>query len=509
MCPPSLWPVPELVTHGPFGVGFRSVWEFDENRTYRTAFDDGKTYGAEQSPRPVLVLQWYPTRDRHGNTMAHGDYFAVGNDDLRLRDFADAMIAYGRDTFAHYVMDKPEGELSEAERAEMAEALSEPTRCIQGAEPADGAFPLIVYHGGAGSSFEDNATLCAYLASHGFVVLSSAFPDGHGESLNIDGFDGSAGDVDFLIGWARANSAADVRRVGLIGHSAGAQAMLRISGRAESRCDALVLLDTTQDYFALTIPFFVPLVREVTDFIGTLTAPMLVVADPTAIFAMCDELVNAERIYLTVPGLEHNDFISQGQQRVARIARSSQASADPNAAALAHGYYRDVCERVLQFFDATLRDDQAAASLTETDPWNPATSSVVRVTRGATSPTTYDPDSEIPPTPRQFVRMLAIPGIDQACQALERARLSAPDSPICTDTRLAGSMLYELIDEGRDDDARRFNEMLTVMGLDVVSWFIEQADFPDREIELHFLNLAHRLDPENADVAAQLRSIEG
>jgi pimeloyl-ACP methyl ester carboxylesterase len=506
---PSQWLGPELLAHGPFGVGFRSVWEMDEGRTYRTEFDDGKTYGAEKSPRPVLVLHWYPTRDRRADTMAHRQYFAI-NGDPRVRDLADAMAAYARDIFAYYVMGKPEDELGEVERAEMAEALSEPTRCVEGAEPADRAFPLIVYHGGAGSSYEDNAALCAYLASHGFVVLGSPFPDAHGESFNIDGFDGSAGDVEFLIDWARATSSADVRRVGLIGHSAGAQALSRIAGRPESPCNALVLLDTTQDYFSLTVPFFTPLVREITDCVSTLTAPMLVVAGPAAIFALCDELVNAERIYLTVPGLGHDDFISQGQQGFARIARSARASpADAEAAAVAHGLYGVMCERVLQFFAATLRDDpEAAACLAETDPWSPATPSVVRVPRGATSPEPYDPSSEIPPTPRQFVRMLATPGIEQACLVLERAKASAPDSPICTDTRLAGSMLCDLIDAGRDDDATRYQESLTAMGLDVVSWFVDQADFPDRDIALHFLNLAHRLDPENADIAAQLGSAD-
>ena len=225
-------------------------------------------------------------------------------------------------------------------------------------------------------------------------------------------------------------------------------------------------------------------------------------------FALCDALVNAERVYLTVPELAHNDFISQGQQRFARIARSPRATpADTDAAAAARYYYRVVCDRVLQFFDASLRDDQAAAAnLTETVPWDPAAPCVVRVPRGATSPASYDSVGEIPPTPRQFVRLLATPGIEQACQALERSRLSAPHSPICTDVRLAGSMLYELIDAGRDDDARRYYEMLTSMSLDLVRWFVDQAEDLEGELALRFLHLAHWLEPEDADILAKLRS---
>ena len=139
-----------LLAPGRFGVGFRSTWEFDQGRTYCTAFDGGKTYGAEKSPRPVLVLQWYPARDAHGEPMAHGSYFSIANDDPRLERFADVLSAYARTMFAVYVMDMPEAELDDAGRAEMEEALAEPTPCVADAEPAAGPFPLIVYHGGAG-----------------------------------------------------------------------------------------------------------------------------------------------------------------------------------------------------------------------------------------------------------------------------------------------------------------------------------------------------------------------
>jgi hypothetical protein len=162
---------------------------------------------------------------------------------------------------------------------------------------------------------------------------------------------------------------------------------------------------------------------------------------------------------------------------------------------------------VLQFFDATLRDDREAdAALTETHPWTPTTRCVVRVPRGVSSPAPYDVGSEIPPTPRQFVRMLATPGIEQACRAIERSRSSAPQSPICADVTLAGSMLYHLFDTGRDDDATRYYGMLTAMSMDVAHWFVDQAEDEEREVAKRFLNLAHRLKPEDRDIAARLRS---
>jgi hypothetical protein len=239
-----------------------------------------------------------------------------------------------------------------------------------------------------------------------------------------------------------------------------------------------------------------------------LTSPILAVAGPAAIFALCDALVNAERTYLTVPGLDHDEFIAQGHQRLARIARSPAATpADKEAAHVAHGQYRVVCQRVLQFFDATLRADHAAAAtLEETEPWDPASPGVVRVPRGATSPNAYDASTEIPPTPRQFVRLLEIPGIEHACRELKRAAMSAPDSPICTSVTLAASMLHQLFDEGRDDDARRLYEVVKALSLDVVPWFVDLAEDQEAALAVSFLNVAHRLEPNDADIAAKLRS---
>ena len=66
-------------------------------------------------------------------------------------------------------------------------------------------------------------------------------------------------------------------------------------------------------------------------------------------------------------------------------------------------------------------------------------------------------------------------------------------------------MLYELIDAGRHQDARGYYETLTSLSLDVVRWFVDQADDLEGELALHFLNLAHWLDPEDADIAAKVK----
>ena len=69
-------------------------------------------------------------------------------------------------------------------------------------------------------------------------------------------------------------------------------------------------------------------------------------------------------------------------------------------------------------------------------------------------------------------------------------------------------MLYQMFEDGRHDDAARYYAVLKEMPLEVLPWFAQlSADEDERKQALHFLNAAHHLDPDDADIAARLRSI--
>jgi hypothetical protein len=512
-----------LLPVGPFAVGFQSSWAFDDGRTYRTAFDDGQTYGAEKSPRPVLVLMWYPARTSAGEPMPHAGYFDIACDDPRLASFSQALASYARGVFVEQVMGVKEAELDAAGRAELATALAAPTLCRRAAARAKGQFPLVVYHCGAGSSFEDNAALCEFLASHGYVVLCSAYPRADGSSLGIDAGRGSAEDVQFLVRRARALAFVDWRHVGLIGHSAGAQAMARYAAQPGSIGDALVMLDTTQDYYALGMPMHKALVSETTEGVAQLTRPMLVAAGPEAIFALCDTLVNAERTYLTVPELDHDEFISQGHQRLARIVRHEAASpGGPDAAAVKHAQparanYRVLCDDVRAFFDAELgrgdADFAARLANARAQPWSPTVPCLVPVPKGVREPEAYDLASAVPPSPREFRRLFEEQGVEAACEVLVRFHDAEPRSPLYVSEMVSGSLLYVLLENGRRDDAALYYDTLKSVALPVLSLFTFLADINRMQHDLtlarHILELAHGLDPDDAGVAAKLRELEG
>ncbi|HSR41353.1 MAG TPA: hypothetical protein VLL48_04255 [Longimicrobiales bacterium] len=77
-----------------------------------------------------------------------------------------------------------------------------------------------------------------------------------------------------------------------------------------------------------------------------MTAPLLLAANPHAFFQVADSLSAAERYYMTIPDLAHNEFISQGI-----MAGSTGAG---------RGGYEALVETVRRFLDGYLKDDPAS-----------------------------------------------------------------------------------------------------------------------------------------------------
>jgi hypothetical protein len=79
----SLW---GNLPKGPYGVGFRSVWQFDVTRAYRMTLDGKRLYGDENKlPRPILINIWYPSASTVAHKrMRHRDYLSVATDEPTL-----------------------------------------------------------------------------------------------------------------------------------------------------------------------------------------------------------------------------------------------------------------------------------------------------------------------------------------------------------------------------------------------------------------------------------------
>ena len=509
---------------GPHPVGFETRWTLDRSRVYDTRFADGSRYagGADaKAPRPVLVNTWYPAAAgaRDAPRMTHGDYLELASEDLLLAKLGRELAAYARQVIVDWALDPPEGELDGWSSGELARLLATPTACARDAPPAAGPFPLVVYHSGYQSSYEDNAVWCEYLASHGYVVVGSAFLCEDGSSFNIDGKAGSARDIGFLIDETAAVPFVDWSRVGVAGHSGGAHAALEYQAWPTAAVDAVISLDTTQDYVSALDPHW----RHTGLMLAAVehqTAPILAVAKPHAFFQALDTLVHAERYYLTFRDLDHNDYTLQGVWTAEVAAARAAAGGAENAAELAartavvRRGFEECTEYARLFLDAHLkRDAGARAELASRYRGTPLAGEAPHVEHapvGAGGPA-YDPASGVVATPREAFALLANGGAEALVGVMERFREAASDAPVYHN-QFSYGVLYELVATGREEDARVFAELVRELHPDLGTSFVwwAERDAPGRYPEFYrnALTAALLIDPGNEEWERKLAEVE-
>ena len=407
---------------GRYAVGFRSLYQLDVARRYDVDYAaPGGT--AVKKPRPIFLAIWYPAADRHevamDTSMLYRDYFRAVSVDSPAPEFAQRLRKFTRDTACHYMLGKEFEKLTGDDRAAWDGLLATPVFATLNAAPAAGKFPVVIYHPGLGGTFDDNAVAYEYLASHGYVVLSSAYQAADSSSLNIDGdLATSFDDLNFLLRYAATLPFADISKVAAMGHSYGAQAMLAWRARPNSALDAVVFLDSTVEYRPLDefASFKAALERN-----RNSTVPVVMFADSRRQphFEVFDPyLPFAARYEATVDGMDHNDFVSQG-------------AAGKNDAVRRN--YEAVCLVILRFLDGYLKGDGQALAWLQ----NPAEGGLLGLRYKAPRPA--------PPTSAQVARMYSSEGPSDM-QALS-ALVKDSDPDLLTG---AADLLF---DEGRKREA--------------------------------------------------------
>lgn len=518
---PPLW---GKLAPGPHGVGFKSLWELDYSRRYNIKFDDGTTYATGKAPRPILINMWYPAkRPENAKPMSHRGYLEIVSADPRLAKFATKLAEYEHQVIAKEVIGKPAKELNDREKQLLQEFLDTPTACVRDAEPTPGPFPLVIYHAGAGSSFEDNSVLCEFLASHGFVVIGSAFNQQDGSSFNTDNRKGSAGDLRFLIAFARRQTNVDWNHIGLVGHSAGAQASLMFRSQPATTVDAVVSLDTTQDYRGVADPMwsFTP---EVLKNGKNFDCPLLMVAGPNAFFELADTLQSAERYYLTIDHLGHNDYILQGHihndclsklqlddpKQTAETRAREKAELDKSRAG-----YQALCEYILRFFAAKLKGDAAAkeflAKQYRDSKIGDDAPHVEYMPIGRIGPDAYRESSTTPPTPRQLRPYLKEHGSEKTIALYRKFRKDFAAHPIFSQN-FELFLVSDLLDRSKTADAIAFRDYFRESDLDCDKIFLAIANNYHKSGLMKpatiFYQRMLQLDPSNREAAERLTEIE-
>jgi dienelactone hydrolase len=215
---------------GTYAVGLRVVEQYDLSRTYLSRTDDlGKPVEGERA-RPLQTLIWYPAEKSSARPMTIGDYVAL----IATETSFGKPVATGDDW------------LKDA----LASAAKDPMWAVRDAPAVPGRFPLVVYAPSFGSDSWENADLCEYLASQGYVVIASTALGAAGRDMTADlpGVGAQARDISFLIGFAKTLPNADVSEIAVGGFSWGGIANL-FAASQDSRIDALFALDGSMRYF--------------------------------------------------------------------------------------------------------------------------------------------------------------------------------------------------------------------------------------------------------------------
>jgi dienelactone hydrolase len=363
---------------GKYSVGFRSLYQLDVARSYDADYPAPGT-PAVKKPRPIFLAIWYPSSTHPDMSMVYRDYFRAVSLDSPVPEFGQRLRKFTRDMACHYMLGKEFEKLTDEERVIWEGLLATPVFATSNVPPATGTFPVVVYHPGLGGTFEDNAVACEYLASHGYVVLSSAYQAADSSSLNINGdLDTSFDDLSFLLRYASTLPFADSSKIAAMGHSYGAQAMLAWRARPNSPLDAVVFLDSTVEYRPLD---------EFATFKAALeqnrnsTVPVVMFADTRRqphFEAFDPYLAYAERYEIGVDGMEHNDFVSQGA-----IGKNDAVRRN----------YEAICAVIVRFLDAHLKGDAQALALLQ----NPGPAGLLQLRFKAPRP--------VPPTSAQIARI--------------------------------------------------------------------------------------------------------
>ncbi|HEY1805329.1 MAG TPA: dienelactone hydrolase family protein [Terracidiphilus sp.] len=132
----------------------------------------------------------------------------------------------------------------------MKPTLNDPLWSRKDAKAMDGKFPVVIYAPSFSAMSWENADLCEYLASHGYVVIASASIGATERVMTRDlqGIDAQARDISFLIGYAQTLPNVDTSEVAVAGFSWGGLSNL-FAAAHDNRIDALVALDGSMRYF--------------------------------------------------------------------------------------------------------------------------------------------------------------------------------------------------------------------------------------------------------------------
>ena len=345
---PQLW---GRLRPGPYSVGYRVSFEPDYGRI-DLAHPNPKVH--DRAFRPVMMAVWFPAVSFNGPRITYEKYLKFSRPD----DYFSGRVSdFGMNALANVVARRSYPSLHLDVRRRLDQILKTAAYAQENAQPATGPFPVVIYHPGAGGSFEENSVLFEFLASHGYVVISSAYQmSTEHVSNDMGGVERSIADMRFLLNEAGKLPFADTSRAAAVGHSAGGQHLLQWIGATDCPLRAIAVLDSTLEYTPESFEGHRPVRHALAEQRPPRKAVLLIAsAERHPNFRTFDRyLRQADRYEASVRGLTHDDYLTHGIMRAfTGVPRPTKIDEET----LQQGY-QAVCQTILSFLTASLKADR-------------------------------------------------------------------------------------------------------------------------------------------------------
>jgi hypothetical protein len=405
---------------GPHAVGFMTFEEYDYGRTFQAKRDYfGEVIPGEKA-RPVQVCVWYPAvEDEEAAPVLFSDYAFSPPEDQSFYPFLSA-VQNREVAWLHRILMNNQNAVLEVLGMDM--------NAVRNARAADGAFPLLIYACDFDRGIGENAVLCEYLASHGYVVatcnaLSATSVRSQPGAAALEAM---IGDLEYLISALHGRDMIEPGRLGVIGYGGGGLAALLLQMR-NYNVDAVVTLaagfaDEPRAEMVMTNPYYD---------IGRMTVPLLSIYMETAdgeSSAPGEVFKYARRFMAEFPGTGPLELTTYG---LIPRALMPPPEGEPPAGADA---YKALCDYALTFLDAHVRGSEDA------------------IARLSASDLAVMDAEERPPTQDEFLAILNSGNIEAAIEIYDKFTAIDPELVLFPEANMnfAG---YGMLQRGRTAEA--------------------------------------------------------
>lgn len=352
----QVFPKDFKLKHGTYKVGFKHYQKVDSTRTYKKVFH----WTNKSMLRPIPISIWYPSTKTSLIKTSILSYLEIFKAEHEWEHLPNEHLL---NWFPYPINNEHNNAI-----------LHHKTKAFQNSEIANGKFPVILYAPSYEASSIENFVLCEYLASHGYIVISS--PSRGSDTKYFTGgteidLETQVRDIEFLLKEVLSLPHADTEKIATMGFSFGGLSNVLAQMR-NNYIKAIVSLDGSVRYNYKTLkesPFHnikkvnVPFIHMAQKNIpeAVLKAEKI---DPelNSKFEFYDSLIHSNAYKLKFHNLTHSNFSSFGILFHPRDKRQDMSDKKILTS------YKLVATYTLHFLNSYLKDDKNALQFLENTP---------------------------------------------------------------------------------------------------------------------------------------------